>query len=918
MAFPQSILGLSVQLLINGAWIDVSTDARGTDGTSAISTQRGITSSGGQIADRGTCSLTLDNNTGKYSSRNPTGPYYGFIGRNTQLRVGAAYGAPWLNITHGGTEVASTADASVLDITGDIDLRVDATLPVWGDPTQTNYVNLITKYGAAGQRSWFFGVEGSGQLILFWSVDGTALLNAGSTVPVPFGAGARGSVRVTLDADNGASGRTATFYTSTTPGTAGPWAQLGDPVIQSGTTSIFNSTAPVEVGESAAAGGDHTARSYFGAEVRSGIGGTIVASPSFEAQAVGATSFADTAPSPRTWTVTAGALSNFYTRFSGEVSSWPPQWDTGGKDVTTPISAAGVLQRYGQGKSPLQSTLARRIPSTPGLIAYWPMEDGSAATQAVSPVAGVAPLRVSGFTFAADSTLVGSGPLPQLAPVSTLTAAVPPATGDWHVEFVYNLDTLPASLEQLFQVGLSGSPTALVQVFISVSTIRITATAADGTVFGTSDVTPDGFTSGWGRLQIKAHTSGGGVIFTAQWIIIGTTITGAVATTVTGAAGNVASLSGMWGPDFADLRIGHLAVFPDASQNPFDNSDKAFDGETAGARFVRLGMEQGAPLSVAAHTAETELLGPQPSGTFLDVLTATTQADEGMLHEAREFPGLRYRGRTSLYNQPSVLDLPYVASPQPLMAPLTPVEDDQATRNDSTVQRTNGSSAHAVVTDGPLGTATVDVYDESITLGLHTDDQTAQHAWWRVHLGTWDEARFPQVNIALEKNPALIPAVCRIETGSRIRITGPLPEWLPPDAIDLMVIGYSETLAQFSWRVQLACVPYGPYKVSILEDPVYSRADTAGSHLTAGVTSTATVLPVTTATGPRWVDSLTYPGDFPFDVMLSGERVTCTALTGIVGDGFDRTVTSGWGTASTGETWTTTGGSSSDYSVQGV
>jgi hypothetical protein len=68
MAFPQSILPIAVELQINGVWTDVSADARGTDGTSAITIQRGITSSGGTVADRGTCSLTLDNNSGKYSS----------------------------------------------------------------------------------------------------------------------------------------------------------------------------------------------------------------------------------------------------------------------------------------------------------------------------------------------------------------------------------------------------------------------------------------------------------------------------------------------------------------------------------------------------------------------------------------------------------------------------------------------------------------------------------------------------------------------------------------------------------------------------------------------------------------------------------------------------------------------------------
>lgn len=922
MAFPQTPLGISVELQINGTW--TAADVRSQGGTDAITIQRGVTSSGGTVADRGTCSLTLDNNTGAYSSRNPLSPYFGYLGRNTPIRVGVAYGSPWLGISEGGTERATTPDAAVLDITGDIDVRVDLEPAVWGDyrggavvDDAPSYTELIGKWANPTQRSWVLLLGDGGQLLLLWSTTGADswFATSDSIVLPPY---TRRSVRVTLDVNNGAGGYTVAFYTSSTSGTAGPWVQLGSASIGGAPTSIFASTAVLEVGDLSTVGYQSLARKIYKAEVRSGIAGTVVANPDFEAQAVGATSFADTAPSARTWTATAGAVTNVHRRFTGEVSSWPPQWETGGQDVTTPITATGIIQRLGQRKAPLQSTLRRRIPSgTP--LAYWAMEDGSGATQAASPIAGVRPMQATGLTWASDSSLAGSAPLPQLSPPSSILGRAPTsATGDWHVEMIYKLSTLPAAPTLMFQVGLSGGTAAAAQFLVGVGVARVQALDAGGTVIASFDFTPNNFTDDWGRLQIFTSTAGGTVTLTAQWLVIGAPTNWFTAAAFAGAPGRVTSVSGSWGTDFAELRIGHVGVFS-GTTTIYDDADTAFDGETTAGRLARVASEQGVPMSVAAHASDTELVGPQSQDTVLNVLTAAAQADEGYLHEAREFLGLRYRGRRTLENQDSALDLPYVSTPQPLVAPLLPVDDDQATLNDSTVSRTSGSSGRSVVDTGPLSVLDppdgVGLYDESITLNLHSDDQTAGHASWRTHLGTWDEARFPQVNILLEKNPALIPAAARIDTGSRMRITPPLPSWLPPDAIDLLVLGYTETLAQFTWRMSFACRPYGPYRTGVLDDEVLGRLDTDGSELAVAATSSDTSLTVAVTAGPLWA---TDPAEYPLDLRVSGEVVTATACASAVSDAFTRTTASTWGTATSGQAWAQTGGAAADYSTNGT
>ena len=195
---------------------------------------------------------------------------------------------------------ASTPDNAALDIVGDIDLRAEVTL---GDWTPVANPRFVAKYTLAGnQRSYAFGIQSSGQLVLLWSNNGIAQLTAFSSVSVPT-APAHQFLRVTLDVDNGAAGNTAVFFTGTS--LAGPWTQLGTPVIQAGVTAIFSSTAIMEAGTLGAGTLDLSNELINALEVRNGIGGAVVANPNFGAQAPGTTSFVDGAG--RTWTVNGTA-----------------------------------------------------------------------------------------------------------------------------------------------------------------------------------------------------------------------------------------------------------------------------------------------------------------------------------------------------------------------------------------------------------------------------------------------------------------------------------------------------------------------------------------------------------------------------------------------------------------------------------
>lgn len=190
---------------------------------------------------------------------------------------------------------ATTPDSIFLDIVGDIDLRADITPADW---TPAASSALVAKWSVAASLSYLFTLEADGTLLLTWSANGTATLTAASTVPVPVTSG-RQAVRVTLDVDNGAAGKTVTFYTA--PTLSGTWTQLGAAVTTAGTTSIFSGTSIGEIGTHTSSSTAPFSGIVHAVEVRNGIGGTAGANPDFSAQPTGTRSFVD--PAGRTWTI---------------------------------------------------------------------------------------------------------------------------------------------------------------------------------------------------------------------------------------------------------------------------------------------------------------------------------------------------------------------------------------------------------------------------------------------------------------------------------------------------------------------------------------------------------------------------------------------------------------------------------------
>ncbi|MHB9857612.1 hypothetical protein [Streptomyces sp. YIM S03343] len=210
-----------------------------------------------------------------------------------------ADGVPYLQLPGTSGNTATTPDAAALDIVGDIDLRVKAALDDWTPGAEST---LIAKYTAtSNQRSYALAVTTGGNLILRWSEDGTVEKTATSSAAVSVSNGAIKWVRATMDVDNGSSNAAIVFYTSDDGST---WTQLGTTQLNGATTSIFASTAVLELGGRTVGTTHLLAGKIFEAQVLSGIAGTSVAHPV-------ATNSALSDATPRTWTVNGTAfLSN--------------------------------------------------------------------------------------------------------------------------------------------------------------------------------------------------------------------------------------------------------------------------------------------------------------------------------------------------------------------------------------------------------------------------------------------------------------------------------------------------------------------------------------------------------------------------------------------------------------------------------
>lgn len=912
-------------------WANVSGRYRNESG---VSITRGRSSATGQ-AGPSQLNVTLDNTGGTFSPRNPGSEIAGQFGRNTPIRVSVVRDESSFGLVtqRSGNGCAQAADSAGISLTGDLDIRIDLELlgPEWAGEDTTGVPDRwkwpTAGFDLASKSAFFIGTVGWGFLLIGgvphfkWSPDGTSVLVAAGTAALTGADTGRRVLRATVDVDNGAAGRTVTFYEGDTM--AGPWTMIGTPKVQAGVTSIFDNTRALRVGaftENSSFGWGGTGPMViYGFELRNGINGPVVASPDFPSQELDPVPFAAGSwndaqgnhwipfGSPDAARIWYGKVA---TRFVGEVAEWPPRWDESHRNKYLPLTANGILRRYGQGKAPEATSLRDYIlqPSlTDALAAYYPLtgEEGTIYSLNISPgnpnylrtrfypwsYTGV---RQPVYTYGQDmgASWIGTGVQINATgdfftgDPSSLVADV--ATSDPNI-----------ALDFMFQSLSLGVFTIRVRDYThNLWTLTLDTPDNDGTLqvsFTDPDVGPIGFATqgpfpelqdlNLHHLRFQLTKDGSDTDFAVY--IDGTLRSSG---TMAGYVPNGWSLTEFFYSRYVNqtyVNIAHVACWANANAAEIpDLADTVaaafgYQGERAADRITRVAGKGNIPVKIVGDPNDSSKMGPQFAEQRLAQIRDAEQADFGILTEQRDDNGLLYRTRASMYSQTPAITVDYSA--QVVAAPFEPVDDDANIRNDVTASRRDGGSYQLALTSGTMSSLDppfgIGQYEDEVTVNVETDEQLPAAAAWWLNLGTLDAARFESVtfNLAapsIQDDPELLDALLSLDVGDLLPIHNITAADIPDD-LDLIILGYSEVFDNVKWTITFNCAPGEPYRVAKYGT---SKYDHAGSTLAAAIDTDDTTVQLTTgALDAMWTVD---PAAFPFDLNIGGERVTCTGITG--------------------------------------
>lgn len=887
-------------------WQDITGYMYAPVGQPAVTLTRGRPDQSSQVSS-GTVSAKVDNRSGNFSAADPNGQWYGRIGKNTPLRVSVPSQGTSLRLENDSVSCASTPDAPALDITGDIDIRIDI--------TPSSYVTGVlaakwTPGAGQTQNSWVLQLNGDGTVTLFWSSTGANLFAAQSTVPLPYVG--RIMIRAALAVATG----TVTFWTAASMGAA--QTQLGAPVSGTGgaATSVFSSTAALSVGSYATAGPgvNGNVREF---RLFNGVGGTIAADAAFSEVPAGSTTW--TGPAGLTWTLQGTAeISGRSFRGHFEMSSVPKATDQTLTDVWVPFQGGGLLRRLQQGNAPLYSPMRRALQSQSGTLAchaLWPCEDLQGATAIGSAVGGPL-MTVSGGT--GDGTVTKTGPAFASDSTFACSSALPVANGSiWHgvvpayasngsavVRFLLNQQDNGTGNMRLMRVITTGTCTewSLYYGPSGSGQIGIAGYNSSGTVFDSGLFAFNiGSQQMWVSMELRPGT-GTTVNWSLATLIPGAASGNGVSGTFHGTIGNVTDVY----PNPQGLAVqttfGQISV-QSAWESLFALYQplNAWAGETAGNRFYRLCTENGIAARIYGPPDVSAAMGYQAVDSLPNLLQSCETADMGLMGESRKSYSLVYRTLASMLNQAAAVTFDWAQGQLDYQGWQPPVADDLYLLNDWTVTRSSGGSGaaasgatyRATLNDGsplsisPPQNGGAGDYASSESVNVQADTQLPDVAGWLVHRGTVAADRYPAIPIDMAARgiSALHPAIVSAEIGDRADQVN-TQAWLDVNAIRQLIAGADEEIGDFWYKIAWNSIPERPYETGIYDDLVYGRADTDGSTLQAAIGTTDTTFQVasTDTTKPLWT---TAAADFPFDISVrpagapgKGERMTVTNITG--------------------------------------
>lgn len=902
LSFPRRPV---VEWYAGGAWRNITSDVR----QGKITVSRGRKDEGAKPAP-GKCTFVLDDGpehgNGNYNPRNPMGQWYGELGRNTPVRVSLEAGTDDFDrtvvdgwgtspangtwSTHGtggstssvssGEGLHSIPDPLVFRMSylagvqvQDVDVSVDVTVDSMGNVTGGDIepANIVLR----GQSisSYYLVrmiITPAEEVKLQLMLDGSTVLAGPVTYPV------------------GNTGQTWRVRAVMEQGIlVGKVWPASDPEPLDWLVGVIRET-PLGPG-------------FVG--IRTGVGSGNTNTKPIVARY---TNFEIRLP-----------------RFVGETSALRPSSDLTHTDRTVSVECGGLLRRVTRYRKPLESPIRRFIDRAEDItpMEYWPLEEPATATAlganalpggdpAVFTRDTLGPGPVGAVKWGVASGIPSVAAVAELTNGAMLTFPVRPHPGlaaGWSVAWGQRLSADSGGRVWLRTTNPENDVYLIFYTDGSYEVYRVDD-GLNSELLLTDSFPAAGFDDVWHTFGFSCHDIGSAQ---AGYSMV---VDGGESTGTASALGTFSRLlrtEVTVDPDTtAPGAWSHVAVFPeDVDGLPDDFSgyyhqffgqcgDVVFDDgqETAANRFIRLCTEEGITPAYTGAPDVSPLMGPQRPLPVVDLLQECVDVDQGTLYEPRAYMSLAIRTLRSVVEQGTAVELDY--SNREVAPEFAPAEDDQNTVNDVTAKRTDGGQDRYEQTTGRLnvadpGTASgaAGRYDASVTVNVETEDQLLGQASWRVHMGTVDEARYPTVAVDLAatnvvSQPDLVTRLMDLNIDDFLTVTD-VEDALVFEPIRQVVRGYTEVFdTAYQHTVTFNTTPASPYDSASLDDAEL-RLDSDTSSLLGSATSTATSIDVQTNTvlggsissETAWVTTATHPAEFPFDIVVGGERMTVTAIT---------------------------------------
>lgn len=866
----------SVELYYDGVWNAAPAYTR-----DAIQATWGLASEGAGIRPA-TCATTLDNTGGDYNPSDARSDLYGLIGRNTPGRVALAPG-----LTTGS----------------------------WADTTDTFTRTSVNSWGSATSgQAWTTYGNGGTVNASDWQV-GSGV----GTLSVPIANALRMSYLSSLNVVD-----FTTVVTMKAPQATGASLEIGGIAYRGTSTTVYQhlqvratttntvtirafSNNATQLGLATVAGLTHAGTgtplrlrvTVMGTRVMARVWVASTSEPTdhWDLEATNTLDLVapgyiglrasrlvgNTNVSPVVFTFDDWATTTSAPICMGDVSKWAPDRAVKG-DAWTGLEITGPAQRVNGSGRTLPSRPLTYIPDNDP-DAYWSFTAGRAG-EIGDLTDGSGGNFVSTTSATAGSVEAGTADVaPWLDPLATLK-------GTSSVQADVTMDVVPVALTidwvrkadlggpgtlQLVFVGNGASPLSWTIDFLAggLNEVDVTPTRPDGTHTGlTADVVTAPFSSDLTMMRFQAFQNAGNVDFALY-------VNGSLSSTISHTL-NTATLTGLSqirvnhnGASADSMAFGHLAVYQVGPSWAEAYSATLGDpGETAGARFLRLGEELGITVLLDGDEDTTAPMGPQYPDTLANTLTELASTDNALIYDAIGANALVMTAGRSRYNRTAALELTFNDNVAP---PLRPVIDTLGTVNDVEAVRHSGGKYTQAVTSGPLNNSDPFTDPEGIgprqlrlSVNPELDADLPDLAGWALHVGTNPGARYENVTVDLTARPELYVSALLVRPGDLITI-----EDLEPDLVELQVIGGQYVAENNHLLVTFNCVPAAPYRVGQVETSSYMRIGSSSSTLAADfIAGTNTSMSVT-VTGSLWSTTAE-----PYQIQVGGVVFNVTATTG--------------------------------------